>query len=482
MSSHMFVILSLALFGCPVEASASYLQFHPEDCGQKRSVYSFAQSKVPGAGLAKFEPFQEVLKDGFFVAGCMKDYLYEHGDKFGNNKHSYEMGGSSNVSMVHYTEVVPKEDQKSMTPGVCFDFCRTAPDMGFFGISNGRDCYCMPFFQEMASDNSMCDAVCEGDTTQMCGAKGKSSVFAMHSCADTAAVLADSASKASAVADEVGPAAKETTGVGEGMQEAGDTLQKAFGAAGDPVAAALFQEAKVFAGELIHAADAAAISTEPLHKLADEAKAMEKADLKNHEQAATAEKLVKDMDAATAVAEANNEVRGELHDLAQRGHDETGRIGQYYPLMYFVDKKFEDVPSTCGGDHDKRAIFGGSADNCAAACDAEGENSCVGFSYYPGLCFLFQKFTSVQYYTECKGASAGDQKEDEKKEFLQVSAPPAPAAADRGKGSDADVQCFAKLQHFEGVNMNPDGASCKAGKDKMCLKKANKAERCFETP
>jgi len=472
----MFFLFSLALALCPVEASSSYLQVHPEDCGQKRSVYSFAQ-KVRGPGLAKFEPFQEVLKDGFFLAGCMKDYVYEHGDKFGNNKASYEMGGSSNISMVHYTEVVPKEDQKTMTPGVCFNFCRTAPGMGFFGISNGRDCYCMPFFQEMASDNSMCDAVCEGDNTQMCGAKGKSSVFAMHSCADTAAVLAESASKASAVADEVGSAAKETTGVGEGMQEAADTLQKAFGAAGDPVAAALFQEAKVFAGELVHAASAAGTSAEPLHKLADEAKAMETADLKNHEQAAAAEKLVKDMDAASEVAEANNEVRAELHDLAQRGHDGKGRLGQYYPLMYFVDKEYESVPSTCGGDHDKRAIFGGSADNCAAACDAEAENSCVGFGYYPGLCFLFQRFTSVQYYTECKGAGAEEKKEG----FLQAAAP---AGADEGahKGSDADVQCFAKLQHFEGVNMNPEGASCKAGKDNMCLKKANKAERCFETP
>merc|ERR1719486_1660451 len=72
-----------------------------------------------------------------------------------------------------------------MTQKVCFEFCRTVPNMGFFGIVNGCGCYCTPYFTPMESDSSQCDSVCEGENTLMCGGKSKSSVFAMHMCDST---------------------------------------------------------------------------------------------------------------------------------------------------------------------------------------------------------------------------------------------------------------------------------------------------------
>merc|ERR1711907_854282 len=75
--------------------------------------------------------------------------------------------------------------------------------------------------------------------------------------------------------------------------------------------------------------------------------------------------------------------------------------------MYFVDKEFVDMPSTCGGDTLKKPIITESAQDCAGACDVEG-NACAGFSYVnvkgpkEALCFLFTKFKSVAYYTECE--------------------------------------------------------------------------------
>jgi hypothetical protein len=118
---------------------------YKRDCWQKRPVYSYSLlqgSKNPGAGLEPFTPYDLVLKDGFMPIDCVKDKLFLHGDKFGDGKFSYNMENSSNVSIVHYTEVVPKEDRKPMTQKVCFEFCRTVPEMGFFGIFMGRDCYC----------------------------------------------------------------------------------------------------------------------------------------------------------------------------------------------------------------------------------------------------------------------------------------------------------------------------------------------------
>merc|ERR1719482_2594269 len=107
-------------------------------------------------------PFVKVLKDGFHPVDCVKDAMYEHGDKFGDNKFQYKMQDVSNSSIVHYSDIVPKEDREKMTPSVCFEFCRGIPDMGFFGISNGRDCYCENYYKKMASDSSNCDSVCEG--------------------------------------------------------------------------------------------------------------------------------------------------------------------------------------------------------------------------------------------------------------------------------------------------------------------------------
>merc|ERR1740116_374768 len=94
------------------------------------------------------------------------------------------MGEVSNVSIVRYELNVDKEHRVPMTMGACFNFCRTIEDMSSFGIAHGRDCYCAPFFKQIAGDDSMCDNVCEGNPTQMCGGSSKSSIFQMHECAD----------------------------------------------------------------------------------------------------------------------------------------------------------------------------------------------------------------------------------------------------------------------------------------------------------
>merc|ERR1719272_1121943 len=133
---------------------------YKNDCWKKRPT-SLVQN--PGAGIDGFKPFERVEKDGFYSVDCVKDYMFSFGDKFGDNKHDYKLGGVSNVSIVHYAAHVPKEDRKSMTQKICFEFCRTVPDMLFFGLLNGRECYCEPYYKKMESDSSACDSVCEGE-------------------------------------------------------------------------------------------------------------------------------------------------------------------------------------------------------------------------------------------------------------------------------------------------------------------------------
>merc|ERR1719456_1487172 len=109
--------------------------------------------------------------------------------------------------------------------------------------------------------------------------------------------------------------------------------------------------------------------------------------------------------------------------------------------MYFVDKKFADVPSTSGGPAVAEPMVGENIDRCASACDSH-IHSCVGFQFFKrgdfSGCVLFSNFKSGFYYTGCG------------KSFLQTEAAPFTAT------------CYAKVSKFEGTTLKPDpSGKCK---------------------
>jgi len=422
---------------------------YKQDCGTEsrlRLVPGAAsllqQKNVPGAGIDAFKPFKTVLKDGFLEVDCVKDYMYYRGDKFGDNKHDYKLGPVSNVSIVHYAAFVAKEDQVEMTQKVCFEFCRTVPNMGFFGIVNGRGCYCTPYFTPMESDSTQCDSVCEGDNTLMCGGKSKSSVFAMHMCASTADDLSTRSGAASSLKSSMDAKVSNAKKLSTKMQDTGAKLQKTFGAVGDSGAAGLMQDAKVFAGTLVHKAEDAEATAGVLGDLSKDAGALK--DFTNPATVTKAERIMEDIDEAVAAGEEVTDELDKLVALASPEPVKAGAAKQYYPVMYFVDKEFESVPSTCSGDKVGEPSVGLSEDGCASACDAN-IHSCVGFQYVKdgGLCFQFSKFNTGFYYTGCKG--------------------------------EASAVCYAKLSKFEGTTLKPNPS----GKCAQCFKKLTKADRCY---
>jgi len=426
---------------------------YKQDCWQKRPVSLAQGANVPGAGIDKFTPFQTVEKDGYLEAGCVKDYMYSFGDKFGDNRHSYKLEKRSDVSIVHYDAHVAKEDRQAMKPKVCFEFCRTVPNMGFFGIMNGRDCYCTPYYKPMESDSSNCDATCPGEATRFCGGKDKSTVFSMHMCADTATDLSDAAGKATSVKDAMTAEVTAVKGLSTDMQTDADTLQKSFGVVGDSATTNLLQDAKVFAGDLLHTAEAAEKIAAELGDLSTQAKGITK--FTEAKEVDKADRVVEDIEKTLekgdkAVAELDK-VKG----LASAPTASANASKQYYPVMYFVDKAHAKAPQTCGGDTVAKPIVGADLDSCATACDKL-PHDCVGFSFYAGaknLCFLFSKFKTAFYYTGCGS-------------FLQSAEMAAPY----------EVKCMAKFAKFEGTTLKPDGS----GKCKNCLKKLTKADRCFK--
>jgi len=396
-----------------------------------------------------------VLKDGFLLVDCVKDYMYYRGDKFGSNKHDYKLGPVSNVSIVHYDAFVAKEDQVEMTQKVCFEFCRTVPNMGFFGLVNGRGCYCTPYFKPMESDSTQCDAVCEGEKTTMCGGKSKSSVFAMHMCASTQADLGTRSGTASSLKADMDAKVNAAKGHSKDMQSMGAKLQKSFGAVGDSGATGLMQEAKGFAGTLLHKAEEADEAATKLGSLVKAASGLK--GFTDPETVTKAERIMEDIDEAVAAGEAVTAQLDKLTALASPSPTTAGAAKQYYPVMNFVDKEFNGVPTTCSGTEVAEPIVGESEDGCASACDAH-IHSCVGFQYFKDgknqLCFLFTKFSTGFYYTGC----------GKKASFLQEAAAP------------FDAKCYAKLSKFEGTTLKPNPS----GKCEQCFKTLTKADRCYK--
>merc|ERR1719310_2148921 len=307
--------------------------------------YQKMRVRTPGAGLSEFTPFEESFHDGFMMIGCVKDDLHLHGDKFGDGKFSYKYGEIANVSIVHYTDVVPSEDAEEMTHEVCFTFCRSVPEMNFFGITNGRDCYCAPYYQQAAGDSSDCDAVCDGNPSMMCGGKTKSSIFEMHACNDAESNLADASSAAIKQQGALSELAGVVTEKATIMQDTAAALQESLGKVGDSAATAHLQEAKVWAGKLTAAAEESAKLSESVTDSEVAATATADGPVPAMEKATDA--LIK----VTGEAEANEKSLAKMEALGVApevsGDEKPGDL--YYPVMYFVDKEFKDVPSTCGG-------------------------------------------------------------------------------------------------------------------------------------
>jgi len=432
----------------PVGAEGSELVVHTfrQDCGRPSKASLLA---VPGAGMepGSIEPFSQVLKDGFYEVDCVADYMFKHGDAHGDNRYSYKLGEVSNVSIVHYGAHVAKEDSREMTHEVCFSFCRTVPDMSFFGLTNGRECYCMPYYKAMADDSSMCDAPCDGNPGLMCGGKSKSSIFGMHACDNTAEQVSTKSGEMEELKGDLSAIESTADGIWQSMQAAAEFWQEKFGASGDPGASDLAQTAKAHAGDIEKAVNGSKALSASVEGLKGKADGMASADLSSAEEMKKAEKLLQSMGEAAAQGVA---VVEELEGMVKQAQPEAVMNASklYYPVMYFVDKASQELPSTCTGTAAEKPMVAGSMDACAAACTADVQE-CVGFSYMPGesgadgLCFLMAKLRTATYYTKCQGA------------------PP--------------VACMAKLSEFEGTTLKPDPS----GKCDICLKELTTADRCF---
>jgi len=336
---------------------------------------------VPGVGIdmSAIKPYATVYKDNFRYVTCAKDNMFHHGDLHGNGKDSYNIGENYNVSIVHYSEVVAKEDQKAMTHEVCFRFCRTLEHMHFFGIYGGRDCYCTPFFDVVGSDSAKCNSVCEGNRATLCGGRGKSAIFEMHMCNDMAKDLMVAMHAANTQRSSTSALASAAKILADDMTAAANKEQLMWGLAGDTDASALMQEAKVWAGQILKLANAAAKECDALMQSISKAQNIKNNDFLQSKNALLAENVIKDLERGKSRVEDADRVLQDIYDEATRGiGNADDRAQLYYPVMYFADKAYVDSPTTCSGDSDPKTIFKADFEECARACDGEYLPECVG--------------------------------------------------------------------------------------------------------
>jgi len=446
---------------------------YKQDCTSKHRASLLAQQQakgeIPGAGIDKFTPYASVYKDGFYQVECVKDLLLESGDKFGDGKYRYTLGDISNVSIVHYADTVPKEDQEPMSPEVCFKFCRTVPDMGYFGIHNGRDCYCTLYYKAMESDSTDCDAVCEGSPTQICGGKVKSSIFGMHECADTAETVSEAKSKLEGMKGSLHDVIASLNASSTDLQHTGEGIQGLAGQIfGDPWMANVMQGVKVYAGVLEHAAEDGVKAAMALNDAVAGLEQVKDDDFSSFDGVKAADDAVEVAEKTIAMVEEKTEELELLLGQANPTYgDEAEKAKeQYVPIMYFVDKAL--LNSVCTGDGKMigNPYIVQNENGCAHHCNSK-IHECVGYMMTPvahmpdsKLCFLFEKFESVQTYSGCIGRdlTGGN--------FLQARA--------AKQDPEPIVITKVKFSKFDGATLKPDPS----GKCDICLKKWTDRTQC----
>merc|ERR1719265_2181265 len=448
--------------GCRKKIAMSKLGWSPKKAAKllaKSSKVSKVQEhpgresfSVPGAGttqkladnglsetgnVAGTEPFVTVLKDGYFEVGCFTDAMNEFGDKFGDEKDKYgKMVGDT--SIVRYSEIVLKEKQVAMTPTVCFDFCRSVEDMVFFGISNGRDCYCTPYYKPAAGDDKKCDSPCEGDETLMCGNQKKSAIWEMHLCADTAKDLEEAMTGAKEALEFFFEQAVLSTDLAKKTSDAGQTLQKKGGLAGSPVAADMglkaTQSTKALSQQYM-------VGYKMYNQLLA---AYEIGDGLKGEDFTDATKTTEAEHATAKMKELTGPVLGEaesmfatvkltypgaaslLGDEPEKGDGAAVALAGEMPFDYRVasyalEPTFPAGMSACKGPIIGKPVFGLDVAGCGKACSGTVyPDKCVGFSHYStsdgDLCFMLSDVEELMTF-ECPDAPEacipkGNQAED----------------------------------------------------------------------
>jgi hypothetical protein len=389
------------------------------------AVQSLADD-ISGTGTVNGEEiYVKVLKDGFSVVGCFDDAMLEFGDKFSNGKFKYgSSAASSNISIAKYDELVHDDDQQAMTPEVCFEFCRTIKGMVYFGISNGDDCYCEPYYKNMAGDASRCQIPCAGDPTRICGGTKKSTIWEMHLCQDTADDLKAGTLHGVEVLTFFHEGAALAVDLGAKITAAGVALAEVAGLSGSPATRSLGMAATQAGGVLAKSYIDGKGAYNALFEATTEAKGLEGADFTMASDATKAEHAIKAINTHKGKVE---RAAGVIYDLIIAAYPAADymEFGDAFSDKNVLIKAVKNgseaidfrlapyamgmeslVPqaSSCSGQVLGMPMVGLGVTGCAIVChETIYPEKCVAFGSYEvsgseDLCFLFSDVSAVETF------------------------------------------------------------------------------------
>jgi len=329
------------------------LTFRDGKTVQFMKVGGCSQKKEPGAGMDQSLHSTRVYKDGYYSVGCMHDNMELVADKHGDNRHSYQM--TTNVSIVRYDDRIERDSRQKITPRVCFDFCRTVPDMLFFGLLEGRTCYCTPYFTKAPGDG-VCDLPCDGDSSKTCGGKTMMNIYEMHMCADTAEELGKDIHSSATVHDKTQREADYGLWASHQLERTADKLMAVSNEGGDMTTHDYGQQIKVYAGKIKHAAEAARDCNEKLGENMQAGQALADDDFGIPENIYAAEANMKEAqelrDECKVVAKEAHEYNVAVFPKISEEDLKTGGSRLFEPVMRSVDRwdkhETEDIATASG--------------------------------------------------------------------------------------------------------------------------------------
>jgi len=377
-------------------------------------------STILGFGLneSAIVPFETVMKDGYMLVGCVQDKMRTTADKHGDGKWEYK--NHAGVSVIFYDRIITDpEEKKPMTPEVCYNFCRTIPDAGFFGLVAGRQCYCEPYFEMEASDSSECDAVCEGEPTSFCGGMTKQSIYSMHLCADTGKDMnmgSAAGMAAQTLCTKVHREVKDEIG---NLTALGNAIKARAGSNGDPTTASFGQLALEYVGMLNDGLAAAEAMKTDLEGLTSQYAGFQGADFTDADTITEAEEL----NAKTkALADKATEICSPYKYFLEPLANGTDSVKAYYPITYWTEPSENRAAaanmtlaplSACEGVPAGGPRIVSSMDECANICDSmvtPGKDKCIAFQYASSaegaMCSPLNKIEGITYYdapSSCTG-------------------------------------------------------------------------------
>lgn len=344
-------------------------------------------------------------QDGFSFVDCVTDELLATADKHGPGKLNYNP--NTPISIVRYADVAQgnaADEAAGMTRNKCFQFCRRLEHMHFFGLVNGGNCYCSPFYRATGGKSETCSVPCEGDSSEMCGGTTKSAVFEMHDCDTPARFSLDALASFSALARELEGSYSKAKLCSDDLAHFGQLMANAAGKNGNQIA--MEHQQDMIASQKQFASTLKGLPFDSIKIVENLDAAIGAYSAAGSSAAAAAEEARTTVSSAVDAADEALPVITTVAEKCQPPHPIGSEPASEGASKYYHSVTGIDFAGSCAGNPILPVRLSVDAAACAEVCRSTiAPTRCAGYQVYSSpagvsSCELFSSFTSLNKYTK----------------------------------------------------------------------------------